>query len=196
MGGNTKNSSIKLYLKGFIFLFTIGGITGIIISNAVLDLLLHDTYFIIAHFHYVLSIGAVVGIKIGYEIYNRNITGLKRNELINKIEFYTFMFGVNLTFFPLHFLGLNNLPRRYKDYPIMYWKWQEIATIGSMISMISVILYIYNLYLQFKNNTIIKDSHSSFFSYRHIQGRTLDDLLIIPSSYHLYKNTPIFLKDE
>lgn len=68
------------------------------------------------------QLGAVVGIKIGYEIYNRNITGLKRNELINKIEFYTFMFGVNLTFFPLHFLGLNNLPRRYKDYPIMYWK--------------------------------------------------------------------------
>lgn len=77
----------------------------------------------------------------------------------------------------------------------MYWKWQEIATIGSMISMISVILYLYNIYLQFKNNTLYISSHSSFLPYIHKQGRTLDELLIIPSTYHLFKNTPCILKD-
>ena len=115
-----KDIILILYIKTFILLFIIGGITGIIISNAVLDIIYHDTYFIIGNFHTILSIGAVIGIKIGIERYNRNVIGLERNTLLSLIEFYTFLIGVLLTFYPHHILGIEGMPRRYKDYPKMY----------------------------------------------------------------------------
>lgn len=120
--------------------------------------------------------------------------GLKRNEIIKKIELYTFMIGVNITFLPHHILGIENMPRRYKDYPYMYKYWQEISTIGSIISLISAIIYFYLLYLQFKNK--IKENFDydlSFFTSTTLYGRTLDVLLPIPSPYHLYPNTPLIL---
>lgn len=195
MVGNTSKRDIilKLYIKTFILLFIIGGITGIIISNAVLDIIYHDTYFIIGHFHTILSIGAVIGVKIGIERYNRNIIGLERNTLISLIEFYTFLFGVLLTFYPHHILGIEGMPRRYKDYPIMYKEWHKISTIGSIITLISLFIYIYILYLQFNNNIHILSSYSLSFFKEDRYGRTLDTILDLPSSFHLYPNTPIFI---
>ena len=102
MGTNKLNNVVELYIKGFIFLFLIGGFTGVIIANAYIDTWLHDTYYIIAHFHYVLSIAALFAVIISYYLYSPYIIGNKYNRILSKIQFYSLLIGVNITFFPLH----------------------------------------------------------------------------------------------
>jgi len=154
-GGQIKIATPMLFTLGFIFLFTVGGVTGVILANAGLDIAFHDTYYVVAHFHYVLSMGAVFGIFAGFYYWIEKIVGLKFNETLGRIHFWTFFIGVNVTFFPMHFLGLAGMPRRIPDYPDAYQGWNKIASYGSFISVIATVLFFYIVYDMFSNQILV-----------------------------------------
>jgi heme/copper-type cytochrome/quinol oxidase subunit 1 len=135
-----------LYTLGFLFLFTCGGVTGIILANAGLDIGMHDNYFVVGHFHYVLSLGAVFAVFAGFYFWIGKITGFEYPEQLRKIQFWLMFIGVNLTFAPMHMLGVSGMPRRIPDYPDAFTRWNEISSHGSMITVISVLLFFHIIY--------------------------------------------------
>ena len=141
-GGSITFRVPMLWAIGFIFLFTVGGVTGVVLSNAGLDVVLHNTYYVIAHFHYVLSLGAVFGLFAGFYYWFSKMTGYEYSEFLGKLHFWVTFVGVNLTFFPMHFLGLAGMPRRYIDYPDAFAGWNMVASIGSYIGALGAILFL------------------------------------------------------
>jgi len=148
-GGKVSFKTPMLFALGFIFLFTVGGLTGVILANAGLDIALHDTYYVVAHFHYVLSMGAVFAIFAGFYFWIGKFSGLQYSEVLGQIHFWIFFIGVNVTFFPMHFLGLAGMPRRIPDYPDAFAGWNLIASYGSYLSAISSLFFFYVVYHTF-----------------------------------------------
>ena len=163
-----------LFVIGFLFLFTVGGVTGVILSNSALDVALHDTYYVVGHFHYVLSMGAVFGMFVGLYYWFPKMTGKVYNELFGRIHFWTTFVGVNLTFFPMHFLGLAGMPRRIPDFPDAYLMWNQVASFGSLYTVFAIGFLFYNMYRSLSNSNgwekhgsiIIQGNTEAFFSPR------------------------------
>jgi len=183
-GAKIKYDTPALWALGFIFLFTVGGLTGIILSNSSLDVVLHDTYYVVAHFHYVLSIGAVFGLFAGFTHWFPVFTGLSLHPRWTKIHFYLMFIGVNLTFFPQHFLGLAGIPRRYSDYPDTYMEWNVISSFGSTASFVATLYFIFILW-----EALI--SQRPFISPRLSISARLEWEQRTPSPFHTHKESVV-----
>jgi len=141
-GGSIVFKTPMLFAIGFIFLFTLGGVTGIVLSQAAVDRAYHDTYYVVAHFHYVMSLGAVFGIFAGIYYWFGKMSGKQYSEFWGKVHFWTFFIGTNITFFPQHFLGRQGMPRRYIDYPEAFALWNSVSSYGAFLSFASFLLFI------------------------------------------------------
>jgi cytochrome c oxidase subunit 1 len=134
-----------LWALGFIFMFTVGGVTGVVLANGGVDTYFHDTYYVVAHFHYVLSLGAVFSLFAGFYYWFGKMWGKQYNELLGQLHFWIFFIGVNILFFPMHFLGMENMQRRIPDYSDAFAYWNEVASIGYAIMAVGMVIFFVNI---------------------------------------------------
>jgi len=199
-GGSLRYTTPLLFVLGFLALFTLGGLTGVVLANASMDIALHDTYYVVAHFHYVLSMGAVFALFAGFYYWAPKIIGLTYNEFLGKVHFWTLFIGVNLTFFPQHFLGLSGMPRRIPDYPDAFTGWNAISSFGSIISLIATILFVYIIYDIFINGKEVNNNpwaipsyftSSEQFNNEAQTANTLEWALASPIPFHAFNMLPV-----
>lgn len=149
-GGSIEFKTPMLFAVGFIFLFTVGGVTGVVLSNSAVDRVLHDTYYVVAHFHYTMSLGALFAMFAGFYYWFGKISGKQYPEVLGKIHFWLTFIGVNITFFPQHFLGIAGMPRRIPDYPDAFAGWNMVSSIGSSISMFAALFFVFVVFYTLK----------------------------------------------
>ena len=141
-GGSVEFKTPMLWAMGFICVFVIGGVTGVVLANPGIDYTLQDTYYVVAHFHYVLSLGAVFAIFAGFYYWFEKMWGVKYNEVLGKLHFAITFIGVNIIFFPMHFLGLQGMPRRYVDYPQAFGFWNHVESYGYLVTLAGVAIFL------------------------------------------------------
>ena len=183
-GGSISFRVPMLWAIGFIFLFTIGGVTGVVLANAGIDRAVHETYYVVAHFHYVMGVAAVFAIFAGFYYWFPKMSGYMYDETLGKIHFWLMFIGVNVTFFPQHFLGLAGMPRRYIDYPDAYHLWNEISSFGAYLSGLGVIVFLYILYDAFAKK---REAGSNPWG---VGATTLEWTLPSPPPFHTYETLP------
>jgi cytochrome c oxidase subunit 1 len=183
-GGSVQFRVPMLWAMGFIFVFTIGGVTGVVLANAGVDRALHETYYVVAHFHYVLSLGAVFSIFAGFTYWFPKMTGYLYSERLGKLHFWMMLIGVNLAFFPQHFLGLAGMPRRYIDYPDAYRLWNEVSSIGAFISGAGFLVFLFLVVEAFLKKRTAGDNPWG------VGATTLEWTLSSPPPFHTYATLP------
>ena len=184
-GGAIEFTTPMLFAVGFIFLFTVGGVTGVVLANAGVDTVMQDTYYVVAHFHYVLSLGAVFAIFGGFYYWIGKMCGRQYPEWAGKIHFWVTFIGVNLTFFPMHFLGLAGMPRRIPDYPDAFAGWNEVASVGAFISYAGTIWFVLvALYTVFAGKKVGAN-------YWGEGATTLEWTVSSPPPFHSYDELPV-----
>lgn len=183
-GGSIRFTTPMVWAIGFIFLFTVGGVTGVQLANAGLDRALHDTYYVVAHFHYVLSLGAVFAIFAAWYYWFPKMTGYMYSEFLGKLHFWVMFIGVNLIFFPQHFLGLAGMPRRYIDYPDAFAGWNAVSSYGSYISAVAVLIFLFGVFEAFAKKRVAGDNPWG-------EGaNTLEWQLSSPPPFHQWEQLP------
>ncbi|NNF80683.1 MAG: cytochrome c oxidase subunit I, partial [Rhizobiales bacterium] len=183
-GGSITFRTPMLWTMGFIFLFTVGGVTGVVLANAGVDRSLHDTYYVVAHFHYVLSLGAVFAIFAGWYYWIPKISGYMYNSLLAKTHFWVTFVGVNLIFFPQHFLGLAGMPRRYVDYPDAFAGWNAISSYGAYMMIAGTAVFLFCVLEMFMKKRVAGDNPWG-------EGATtLEWTLSSPPPFHQYNELP------
>ncbi|GJD95170.1 cytochrome c oxidase subunit I [Methylobacterium iners] len=183
-GGSIRFTAAMHWAVGFIFLFTVGGVTGVVLANAAVDKYLHDTYYVVAHFHYVLSLGAVFIIFAGVYYWFPKMTGHIIPEWAGKLHFWLAFIGANVLFFPMHFLGLAGMPRRYADYPEAFAGWHKVSTYGGHIFALGMIVFIIGVVLAFRSKTRAADNPWG-------EGATtLEWTLSSPPPFHQFETLP------
>jgi cytochrome c oxidase subunit I len=183
-GGSIEFKTPMLWAIGFIFLFTVGGVTGVVLANAGVDTSLQDTYYVVAHFHYVLSLGAVFTIFAGWYFWFPKITGYMYNETLAKLHFWITFIGVNVAFFPMHFLGLQGMPRRYADYPDAFAGWNYVSSIGAFIAGFGVLVFLATMAEAFTAKRKAGDNPWG------VGATTLEWTLPSPPPFHTYNDLP------
>ena len=184
-GGSIEFKVPMLWALGFIFLFTVGGVTGVVLANAGVDRSLQDTYYVVAHFHYVLSLGAVFAIFGAWYYWFPKFTGYMYNETIGKVHFWVTFIGVNILFFPQHFLGLAGMPRRYIDYPDVFAGWNQVSSYGSYISAFGVLIFLYGVFSAYAKKQKAADNPWG-------EGATtLEWTLSSPPPFHQFNTLPV-----
>ena len=184
-GGSIEFRVPMIWAVGFIFLFTLGGVTGVVLSNAGADIALHNTYYVVAHFHYVLSLGAVFGIFCGFYYWFTKMTGREYPEWAGKFHFWTTFIGVNLTFFPQHFLGLQGMPRRYPDYPDAFAGWNYVSSLGSYLAAASTVFFILYTIKVLRSGKLVTEADPY-----HQSEPTLEWTVASPAPFHTFEELP------
>jgi cytochrome c oxidase subunit 1 len=190
-GGSLHFHAPMMFAIGFLFLFTLGGLTGVILSNAGLDIALHDTYYVVAHFHYVLSMGAVFALFSAFYYWIGKMSGRQYPETLAQLHFWVFFVGVNLTFFPMHFLGLAGMPRRIPDYPDAFADWNAICSFGSNLSVVSALLFFYIVYATLTGDKVCPDNPWIFNdTEKSANAPTLEWMTSSPPAFHTFEELP------
>ena len=185
-GGSIEFKTPMLFAIGFIFLFTVGGVTGIVLANSALDIAFHDTYYVVAHFHYAMSLGALFGVFTGFYYWIGKMSGYQYNERLGKIHFWMFFIGTNLTFFPQHFLGLAGMPRRIPDYNEVYAGFNFWSSIGSYIGAFSAIFFLYVVW------RLYRDKVPAGVNPWGEGAKTVEWTVSSPPAFHTFEKTPRF----
>jgi cytochrome c oxidase subunit 1 len=183
-GGSISLRAPMLWAIGFILVFTIGGVTGVVLANAGVDRALHETYYVVAHFHYTMSLGAVFSIFAGFYYWFPKMTGYMYDERLAKTHFWLLFIGINLTFFPQHFLGLAGMPRRYIDYPEAYWQWNFVSSIGAYVAGVATAVFLYTVYEAFARKRVAGANPWG------VGADTLEWTLPSPPPFHQYETLP------